>query len=455
MTTGSSPRLWRASRPTPILPFPLPPGIKLDFEFLTYMSSLSRSRSRPRAPPNSARSVARSQRTRSSRTSGRSGKSLARRLRGVAPRLPATSNRIAKSFRKAPRSSRGSISWAAGTGGFKNRRSPTKVHAEADQVLLDTWAQPVFSGTVTATGAAQNLVSGALVCPPLVIHPMMLDAGRLAVMCSLFQEWRPRRIALVYKPTLGEFNNGSLIFAYSKDPTWTPFNVTAASTATYEQGASLRLLSEQAGARSTHIAKDLRFNCIGPTDFTGDSWLLCSPTNVAGVISRLTTAGIAWVAIEGLPTNSSATALTGQPGYLTLEYDIEFRGPTDNALGRSIAEAVNQLDLTSATGITATNPLQLTFGPVGNTAAYYTGPELGVCFLSADMTTVTSGTLLGKNQPLFLAKFGTNNYYYAYTTIADAILGDTAHAILASVTTTANVVVPVSAFIPLGQIAAG
>jgi hypothetical protein len=386
--------------------------------------------------------------------------------------LPATSNKAATAFSKrsqsakprSPRKRAAGIAFAAGSGGFSNGKTAQAVHRERDQVLLDSWAQPHFSASVTfsgsqagGTGVAQNLTTGALVAPPLVISPLTMDSGRLATLCSLYQEWMPVSVRLKYKPTVGEFNNGSLIFAYSKDPTWTPFNTGAVTSTSYNPAASLKLLSEQAGARSAHIAKDLTFTLIRPGDFKGDQWLLCSPTNVSGVVSRLTTAGIAWCAIEGLPTGSDGvTALTSQPGYFTLEYDIMFRGATDNALARSIAETVNTLALTSLTGVTAGSALQFEVVS-GPTHSILVGPEIAVCYLENDLLTVTgSGTAskLGANQPIFLGRIGTQAYYNAYTTLYDAIT-QSANGIVAAVTTTANIYANISTWIPLNPQAAG
>ncbi len=347
-----------------------------------------------------------------------------------------------------------SVRFDAGQTPKMKQQSMTRIHLERDSVLLDNWAQPQFSGTLmmsssTVTGAAQNVTSGALVCPPLVLSPFLLDNGRLAVMASLFQEWRPRRMTLRYQPTVGEFNNGSLIFCASKDPSWTPYN-SSTGLSQYSAAASLKLMSEQARRAQTHIAEKLSFDMVRPGDWKGDVWLSSTSSTAAGLLARLNTAGICWIAIEGLPTNSSGTALTSSPGFLTLDYEIEFRGPTDNPLARTVAEVVNQLELRSLTGVTAGSALQFEFFNNGATSLLL-GGELAMVTLGADLTTVAGGTVMARNQPIFLAKVGTNAYYNAYFSLFDAVAQNT-NVLTAAVTTTANVAVDVSSYVPLANL---
>jgi hypothetical protein len=363
----------------------------------------------------------------------------------------------APSKAKAPAKKKSSISFDAGRAGFRKKDSARIIHSESDQVLLDSWAQPRFSATpTTPTGTLpQNTTTGALVCPPIVVSPLMLDSGRLATMASLFQEWRPKSVVLRYRPTVGEFNNGSLIFAFSKDPSWTPYNAGSAAT-TYSAAASIKLLSEQSGAVSTHIAKALRFQLIKPGDFKGDQWFLSSPSNPAGLLSRLVAAGVAWIAIEGLPTNSSGTALATQPGYLSLEYQIEFRGATDNPTARVLAETVNNLQIRSAGSIASGSPFQFTLLTDAASPGVIVGPETVIVYPSADIASATSGTVtyFAQNQPIFLSRVGINAYYYAYTTLIDAI-AQSANTLVVDTTTTVQATVAVSSLIPLNPQAAG
>lgn len=179
-------------------------------------------------------------------------------------------------------------------------------------------------------------------------------------------------------------------------------------------------------------------------------WLLCSAASAGGVIAKLYTAGVVYFVINGAPT-FNGTALTGQTGSYWLEWDIEFRKPTDNQVARVEAAIASDVQITSIASITSGNPLQFTISSATAGGAVYGAEQVLNAYPTADLAASSGDTFL-EGVPMYLgANLTTTGQYYVYNSLFDAINATTAHRVLATATTAA-VSVPLATLFPIRQL---
>lgn len=289
---------------------------------------------------------------------------------------------------------------------------------QTGSMLLPNAMQPILTTSINTLG------TGALVVPPLLLSPLMLGNNRLAMQASLYSEWKPRSIKLRYVPKVGQFNNGGFLMVYSRDPSYLPMDYATSSTAA--NVVSLQLCSEQGAKCNTFVASRGTLQCVQPNRWK-DGWLKCAASNVGGVISSLFTAGIVYVVMDGAITNNTGTALTGQVGELWLDWDIEFRGETDNVVARTLSQVVNDLTISSVTDIASGSALQFTLNTEHGNATYL-GNDVLVVYPGEDFA--GTGFSFAENAPMYLRRTQADLFYLAYTTLYDAVNATSGRSIL-------------------------
>jgi hypothetical protein len=131
--------------------------------------------------------------------------------------------------------------------------------------------------------------------------------------------------------------------------------------------------------------------------------------------------------------------LVGQVGSFWFEWDIEFRGPTDNQVARTLAAIVDDIELSSVVNPTIGTPIQFVFSSTTSGAeANYTGPNLVVAYIETDLS--SGGPTFSRTLPIYLGGDNTapGSPYFAYTSLFDAVQGTAARRIV----TTAVIATP-------------
>jgi len=285
------------------------------------------------------------------------------------------------------------------------------------------------------------------VMAPIVLSPLTLGNSRLAAMASLYSEWKPNKLILRYQPGVGEFNNGSYMLGYSRDPTQIPVNFSAA-TNTIVDTFSLSKMYDFGTKAEFMVSKAGHLDCIRGGDWKGNEWLSCCGGDAGGIVSKLYTAGIVFGCMSNKVTGSDgSTALTGTTGKLFLDWDITFRGDANNEVARAFSATAAGAGLQVHAAVTSGNPLSanffdstfsdiITFGNI--VVAYPDGDVTGTGFSFAD------------NAPLWLRNTGANQLYTFHTSLYDAI--HNSNPILATNTVPANQNFGLGAVIPYPQI---
>lgn len=315
---------------------------------------------------------------------------------------------------------------------------------QTGSMLLPNEMQPVLTEPINTLG------TGALVVPPILLSPLMMGNNRLALQASLYSEWKPRSLKLRYVPKVGQFNNGGFLMVYSRDPSYLPVEYTSSTSAVNVM--SLQLCSEQGTKCNTFVASRGTLNCVQPSKWK-DGWLKCSASNVAGIISSLFSAGIVYFIMDGAVTNNTGAALTGQVGELWLDWDIDFRGETDNVIARSLSQVVNDLTISSVAGIASGASLQFTLNTESGSTNYL-GNDVLVIYPGADFS--GTGFSFAENAPMYLRRTGTNLYFLAYNTLYDAVNATTGRTVTnSSGSVSTPVTVDVATVQPMPQLTFG
>lgn len=357
-------------------------------------------------------------------------KTYAQAMRSAAKRT----NRFVKR-QGASRGQGKSVSFTAGQGARVNTRSVA--HTLVGTTLLADNFQPQLSELSKVLG------DGALLGSPIVLSPLMLGQERLARMASMFTEWRPRRLRIRFQPKFGEFVNGSILMAYSRDPTSIP--VEFSSSATQTKTMSLARLSNWGKQAETHVSQTTVLECVSPGEWKGDEWLSCCPANAGGIVAKLYCAGIVYVVALNTPTGTDGTTvLDSSLGKLYLDWEIDFRGETINDVALAFAAATEDVNIRSVASVASGDPLQYT---IGNSTNNMIGADVLVVYPSNDFQ--GTGFANAENMPMFLQYQVTTQTYNQFTTLSDAFNGT--NAIEATGTTTA-VSVAAGTVIPMTQL---
>lgn len=270
----------------------------------------------------------------------------------------------------------------------------------AGTMLLDDAHQTSLTALTTTIGL------GAPVMAPIVLSPLMMGDSRLAIIASLFGEWRPRKMVIRYQPGVGSFNNGSYMLGYSRDPTQVP--VTFGASTTTITKFSLSKMFDYGTKAEFAVSKNGHLDAIRPGDWKGDEWLSCCGGDAGGIVSKLYTAGIIYGCIGSAPTGSDGTtALLGATGKLFLDWEIEFRNETNNEVARAFSAATAGADLYLTAGVTVGNPLTAQFQDSTHADAVTFG-DIVVAYLSGDF--VGTGYSFADNQPVWLRGIGSQQY---------------------------------------------